>query len=137
VADLPFVDVHRVPVTASPEQLWASLITTVGALFSRGARAAWLLGCDPATGSRSFTGRVGQTLPGFQVVEAEVGHRLALAGRHRFSRYRLTFLIENGTLSAETRAEFPGIRGRLYRAAVIRSGGHMFLTRRMLRAIAA
>jgi hypothetical protein len=71
------------------------------------------------------------------VAEAEPGRRLALRGRHRFSRYELTFVLADGELRAQTRAAFPGIHGRLYRAAVIGTGGHRILTRRLLRRIAA
>jgi hypothetical protein len=39
-------------------------------------------------------------------------------------------------LRAETHAAFPGLLGRLYRAAVIGSGGHRLVTRRLLRQIA-
>ena len=79
-------------------------------------------------------------MPGFRVVEVERPHRVALAGRHRFSRYSLTFELEEvggGTrISAETRAEFPGLLGWGYRQAVIGSGGHRLVVRRMLRRIA-
>jgi hypothetical protein len=40
-------------------------------------------------------------------------------------------------VTAQTWAAFPGIRGRLYRAMVIGSGGHRVVVRRMLRNIAA
>ena len=36
----------------------------------------------------------GSTVPGFAVREAVVPQRLVLAGRHRFSSYTLTFLLE-------------------------------------------
>jgi hypothetical protein len=137
MADLPFVDVHTIAVTATPELIWASLIATLRANFGKFRRVARLLGCVPAKASQNFTGRVGQTLPGFQVVEADVDRKLALAGRHRFSRYRLTFEITEGRLSARTNAEFPGVRGKAYRAAVIGSHGHEVLVQRMLRTVAA
>jgi len=70
------------------------------------------------------------------VAEAEPGRRLALRGRHRFANYRLTFIFDGGLLRAQTHAEFPGILGRLYRAAVIGSGGHRIITRHMLRQVA-
>jgi hypothetical protein len=61
-------------------------------------------------------------------------------GRHRFSRYALVFRITErqdapALLSAETRAEFPGGRGRLYRLLVIGSRGHVLATRSLLRAV--
>ena len=62
---------------------------------------------------------------------------LALAGSRRFSEYSLVFRLDDlgdaGTrLRAETRADFPGLRGRLYRAMVIRTRGHVVVTKRLL-----
>lgn len=99
------------------------------------APLARLLGTDPASATPSFEGRPGETLPGFQVVDAEPCHRLTLQGRHRFSRYRLTFLLDDDRLRAQSHAAFPGLHGALYRAAVISSGGHRIVTRRILRQI--
>lgn len=137
MAELPFVDVHEVPVSATRDEAWAALVEELGGELGRHSTFARLLGCDPATRSADFDGQVGQTIPGFRVERSEPGIRLELLGRHRFSRYSLTFLLDDGALRAETRAAFPGVHGRLYRAAVIGSGGHRVLTRRMLRAIAA
>jgi hypothetical protein len=75
-------------------------------------------------------------VPGFRVVEAESGRRLALRGRHRFSNYALTFVLDGDRLRAQTHATFPGVLGWLYRAAVIGSGGHRLVTRRLLRQVA-
>jgi hypothetical protein len=75
-------------------------------------------------------------VPGFRVVEAEPCRRLALRGRHRFSNYALTFVLDGDRLRAQTHAAFPGVLGRLYRAAVIGSGGHRLVTRRLLRQVA-
>jgi hypothetical protein len=44
---------------------------------------------------------------------------------------------ETTRLRARTYAEFPGTRGRAYRALVIGSGAHRLVTRRMLRDVAA
>ena len=65
---------------------------------------------------------------------------LALAGAHRFSRYALSFRIDSlgsrrSRLRAETRAEFPGLKGGAYRALVIGSRGHVLITRRLLGAV--
>lgn len=83
--------------------------------------------CRPGTASPGRPGRV---------VESEPGRRLALRGRHRFANYALTFVVEGDRLIARTHAEFPGILGRLYRAAVIGSGGHRIVTRRLLKQVA-
>ena len=74
------------------------------------------------------------------MVRADAGRRLELVGRHRFSRYALVFTLSDdagGTrLAAETWAEFPGVQGRAYRAAVIGTRGHVVMVRRMLAAVA-
>jgi hypothetical protein len=86
-----------------------------------------LWGCDPPHA--------------FAVVDEQRPHLVVVAGKHRFSRYGIVFRIAacaaGSTLSAETRAEFPGVSGRTYRALVIGTGGHVVATRRMLRSIAA
>jgi hypothetical protein len=92
-------------------------------------------GGAPIARTAELTGLPGEAVPGFRVVEAEPGRRLVLGGRHRFSRYTLTFVIEDGFLRAQTHAAFPGVLGRLYRAAVIGSGAHRVVTRRLLRQV--
>ena len=62
---------------------------------------------------------IGSTLPGFVVSRSVRPATLALLGEHRFSRYALVFYIDEvgsgrTRLRAETRAEFPGARGRAY-----------------------
>jgi hypothetical protein len=64
---------------------------------------------------------------------------LALAGRHRFSVYLLSFRLEDAgsgrtRLVAETRAAFPGLKGSVYRALVIGTRMHVVVTRRILSA---
>jgi hypothetical protein len=131
----PFIDEHTVSVDASPERVWGSLVETLRRTVGGNARFARVLGCDPARSSDGFDGSVGQTLPGFRVVDAEPGHRLALEGRHRFSRYRLTFVLDDDRVCARTDAAFPGVLGRLYRMAVIGTRMHALVTRRMLHQI--
>jgi hypothetical protein len=74
------------------------------------------------------------------VARSEPPREIALEGSHRFSRYRLAFEIEpaesGSRIRAVTHAEFPGIRGALYRAMVVGSGGHRIVTTRILRSIA-
>jgi hypothetical protein len=105
VDELPFVDEHSIEVAASPDDLWATVTD------------------------------LGRRLPGFRVVTAEPGSKLVLAGSHPFSNYALLFRIEGGRLVAESRAEFPGVHGRLYRAAVISTGAHVIAVRRLLSGI--
>jgi hypothetical protein len=133
---LPYVDEHAVRVDASPDEVWMALSEVLRRQLGGSERFARILGCDPAQGTAAFAGQPGETLPGFRVAEAEPGRRLALRGRHRFSDYALTFVLEGGSLRARTHAAFPGLRGRFYRAAVIGSGAHRLVTRRLLRQVA-
>lgn len=130
-ADLPFVDEHAVVVPQAPGPVWSALLAYVDrSLASPGPAPkrllTTLLATDPAAG--------------FEPVVDVPERRLRLTGRHRFSRYALVFEVTpEGTgsrLSASTFAAFPGLRGRAYRAAVIGSGAHAVLTRRMLREVA-
>jgi hypothetical protein len=132
---LPFIDEHSERIDAPADAVWAALLRVLRGLGGS-SRLARILGCDPAGGTAEFAGRPGEAVPGFRVVEAEPGRRLALRGRHRFANYALTFVLDGGRLHARTHAEFPGLRGRLYRAAVIGSGGHRIITRRLLRQVA-
>lgn len=140
---LPYVDEHSTAIASSPEGVWEALVeVTVGATSGRlGPRVARTLGCfyTERSGAR---GRIGSTIPGFVVTRSVKPAVLALMGEHRFSRYALIFRIaetplepEPVLLSAETRAEFPGRKGSLYRAAVIRTRGHVLVTNSILRSV--
>ena len=131
---LHYIDAHSERLRAPAEVVWARLLTVLRETGGSGSLAR-ILGCDPAQGTADFAGRPGDAVPGFRVAEAEPGRRLALRGRHRFADYALTFVLDDHRLSALTHAEFPGILGRLYRAAVIGSGGHRLVTRRLLRRV--
>jgi hypothetical protein len=133
---LPYVDEHSQRVEASPEAVWTALLKVLRRTMGGSSRFARILGCDPVQGTAEFAGRPGDAVPGFEVIEAEPGRRLALRGRHRFSSYALTFVLDGDQLRAQTHAAFPGWLGRLYRAAVIGSGGHRIITRRLLRQVA-
>ena len=134
--ELPYVDEHRQRVDAPADVVWTALSKVLRRELGGGALIARILGCEPAQGTAGFSGRTGETVPGFRVVEAEPGRRLVLRGRHRFASYALTFVLDGDRLSAQTHAAFPGVLGRLYRAAVIGSGGHRLVTRRLLRQVA-
>jgi hypothetical protein len=136
VAPLPFIDEHSRPIDSTADEAWAALLRVLRRLMGGSSRFARLLGCDPWEGTAGFSGRPGEALPGFRVAEADPGRRLVLRGRHRFAEYTLTFVVDGGQLRASTHARFPGLLGRLYRAAVIGSGGHRIVTRRLLRSVA-
>jgi hypothetical protein len=99
-----------------------------------------MLGCRYLDTTATAPIEVGATIPGFRVSEARPPSLLELEGEHRFARYALTFhLDELGSdrmrLRAETRAEFPGPHGKVYRGLVIGTRGHVVAVRRMLKAI--
>lgn len=133
---LPYIDEHVTHINAPRERVWTALTDTLGREIGGGTRMARALGCDPVRGTPAFDGLLGQALPGFRVVEADPGRRLTLQGRHRFSRYSLTFLLEEDRLRAQTHAAFPGLLGRLYRTTIIGTGGHRLVTQRLLRRVA-
>ena len=133
---LPFVDEHSQAVRGSRDALWLQLITMIRNELGGHRRIARALGCDPVDGTAAFDGKVGDAVPGFRVVESTPARRLALYGRHRFAEYMLTFELDGDRIRAVTHAGFPGVRGKLYRAAVIGTGGHRFVVRRMLKRLA-
>lgn len=135
---LPRIDEHSIAVDASPEAALAAARDVMTGTPSRPAIAgARLLGCRQLHPGGPPE-RVGSTLLGFEVVRSTPAE-WALEGRHRFSRYGLTFRAEPAgagasRLSAETHAEFPGAAGRVYRGLVIGTRGHVVAVRRLLRA---
>jgi hypothetical protein len=139
---LPFIDEHTVIVTADAESVWSALSRVVDRSFSGAGQAlfAHVLGCADLSSSDRGALAQGATRPGFRVRRAIPGRELSLEGRHRFSRYELSFHIkelgdDSTRVSAETRAEFPGLRGRGYRALVIGTGGHVLVVHHMLAAV--
>jgi hypothetical protein len=144
MTELPPIDRHAITVSASPGVTWDALCAVVVSSFGspRTARIARALGCVPHSRSDGTSGPLssGATLPGFAVVVADPGATLALEGRHRFSRYRLTFTLEPVAdnacrLTAITDAAFPGALGAVYRMLVIGTRAHVLVTRRLLAAM--
>ena len=139
---LPHVDEHTTTVAAPVDEVWRTLVETVdGGLGGTAAVAyARLVGCaDTAAAGPRPLGE-GSTIPGFRVEAAVPGQELALAGRHRFSTYALTFRLDaldagRTRVRAETRAAFPGPHGAAYRLLVIGTGGHAVGVRRLLAGI--
>ena len=142
--ELPFIDEFDTTVMAAAPDVFLALSRRLarsleGRAVRLGARA---LGCAHQGCSLALPLAQGQEGMGFRVAAVTEPKRLVLEGRHRFARYRLTFLVdpleENRThLRARTEAAFPGLTGALYRALVIGSGGHEVVVKRMLAAIAA
>lgn len=138
---LPYIDEHSIAIAAPPQDVWQAMLEVLGGTRSRGVgpTLARALGCE-STQSSGNPGRIGSTLPGFVITRSVKPAVLALMGAHRFSRYALVFRItetplEPVLLSAESRAEFPGLTGRAYRLAVIGTRGHVIATNGLLRAI--
>jgi hypothetical protein len=139
-SELPHVDEHSVTVEAAPPAVWEALQHVVERSFSssRNAPVARALGCRDVRASGPRPLAAGSAFPGFHVATADVPRELALLGRHRFSDYALIFRVEPADggvrLRAETRAEFPGLHGRLYRSLVIGTGLHVRAVKRLLTA---
>lgn len=141
VEALPVVDRHGFRTTAEPEQVWAALAPTLMAsLGKRHARTyARLVGCRDRRLSRPFLMQGGDTLVGFRVAAARAPEELVLEGEHRFARYALVFRIGGRegitSVSAETRAAFPEVRGFVYRLLVVGSGIHAQVVRQILKGL--
>ncbi|WP_055589091.1 SRPBCC family protein [Streptacidiphilus griseoplanus] len=141
-ASLPYIDEHTAVIDAPCEEVWRSLGEALDQAFSGPGATGYarLVGASPgrAAGPRPLA--EGSALAGFRVVAADPGRELVLEGRHRFSRYTLTFRLERvgparTRLSAESRAAFPGVAGAAYRGLVIGTGGHVVGVRRLLGAV--
>jgi hypothetical protein len=141
---LPYIDEHSINIGAAPGHAWSALVATLRTDLGGTAPVpvTRALGVEPAQRRGDWRGtvHVGDTLPGFAVAEIRAPRYLALEGHHRFSRYELAFELtgegNNCTLLARTRALFPGLTGRAYRALVIGTGAHRLIVRRLLRNVA-
>jgi hypothetical protein len=121
VSELPYIDEHAIRIAGPRGVAWTALEQYVAAFLRRteGGLLTRLLGTEPRAG--------------FEIAERVPPDRLTLAGRHRFARYQLVFDLSeaanSGTeLRATTQAEFPGLRGRAYRALVIGTRAHVVAT---------
>ncbi|MER5296043.1 hypothetical protein ABT382_28870 [Streptomyces pharetrae] len=139
---LPLIDEHSTIVAADTDAVWSGLGDVLdGSYAGAGAvRFARLVGCaDPvASGPRPLA--EGSTISGFRVVAADPGRELVLLGRHRFSTYALTFLLDEAgpgrtVVRAVSRARFPGPAGALYRLLVVGTGGHAIGVRHLLASV--
>ena len=141
VVELPFIDERVRSVTAPTLQAWEAVrIVVARSMDGLPAVVARAWGLEPprAEGQRPLVS--GSAVPGFRAVEAHAARSLRLEGRHRFSVYRLEFLVDEADSGAVVRARsyaaFPGPQGAVYRALVISSHGHVLAMHRMLGAIA-
>jgi hypothetical protein len=142
-AELPWIDEHAEEVDAPASVVWPALLRTVERMTAGGAapRYARAVGCADTESGGPRPLEVGSTVPGFHVAELAPERLLVLAGSHHFSNYALSFSLEpvsgqRTRLVAETRAEFPGLKGGAYRALVIGTRMHVLVTRRVLRGVA-
>ena len=136
---IPFVDEHAVDVCATGTAVWTALWRTVAAGFStrHAELLARVLRCDETGDPTPAAPAVGAAVADFTVVEADDARVLALAGAHRFSRYRLTFRLDERDdgrtrVRAETRARFVGATGWLYGRLVIGTHLHALVVRHLL-----
>jgi hypothetical protein len=116
---LPYIDQHARSIDANRDRAWKAVLEVM---------------CKDPDEPTAPTG--------FRLDSAEAPARLALSGRHWFSRYALIFeLDDEGPSRTRVRAqswgEFPGLHGKIYRALVIGSGVHQVVVRRLLRKMAA
>jgi hypothetical protein len=123
--ELPLVDSHSIEVDASPDAVWRAL-DGFGVDGGAGGRYARLVGCEDPNG--------------FHGAASPPPTELVLEGRHRFSAYRLTFVVDDlgdgrSRLTAVTNAAFPGAGGAIYCTLVIGTRAHVVMTRRLLRGI--
>ena len=141
IESLPFVDEHYIEIAAKPEEVWDALMRVVSGMGDgrSGAPVARALGCEE-TETEGEAGEIGSKIPGFVVTRSVRPAVLALMGQHRFSKYALIFsILEKPSglilLSAQTRAEFPGRKGRVYRGLIIGTHGHVVVTTSILRQV--
>ena len=138
---LPAIDEHEIEVDAPAEATWAALFPTLEKAF--GGKFAHSY-CERVHASETEAHgdlhHPGGTLPGFTVTRAIAPVMLALAGKHHFAQYAVVFKIDllpgqRSRVRLETRAEFVGAKGRIYRVGVLGTRVHVIGVRRMLRAI--
>jgi hypothetical protein len=134
--DLPFIDRRCLPIDATPDRVWAALAEVLTRGFG-GIGFRWfarVLGSEQ-TVVEGPPLVAGSTVAGFRIAEAEPERRVILTGRHRFSRYSLTFELDDHALCATTHAEFPGFHGSVYRMLVIGSRGHAVVVTSILKSV--
>lgn len=137
---LPLIDEHAITIEARPDEIWPALIATVLQAFTGRLATAYARAIRSRPGQPSGPLTAGATIPGFRVTGSTEPAALTLEGQHLFSRYALSFRLTAepagpSRLTAETRAEFPGPHGALYRLLVITSGLHARTVRHLLTSV--
>jgi hypothetical protein len=140
--ELPWIDEHAGEIAAPVSAVWPALLRTVERMTAGGAapRYARAVGCADTEEGGPRPLEVGSTFPGFHVTALTPESLLVLRGSHHFSDYELSFRLEplggvRTRVVAETRAVFPGLKGRAYRGLVIGSRMHVLVVRRVLRGV--
>ena len=131
---LPLIDKLCIGFSATPEAVWGAIFEVIRAKMNGNIGMAQFLKAVPVKSTIKFNA-LGDTVPGFEIIEVEANKKLVLKGRHRFSKYQLTFTIESNRLCAQTHARFPGLLGAVYKALVIYSGAHESVTKSLLKQI--
>jgi hypothetical protein len=138
---LPPIDEHYIDVDAPAEATYAALFPAIERAFAGKFAHSY---CERVGAMETEVSgdlhHPGGTLPGFTVTRAIAPVMLALAGEHRFAKYAVVFRIDllpgqRSRVKLETRAVFTPGKGRIYKAAVIGTHGHVLVVNRMLRAI--
>jgi hypothetical protein len=142
-SELPWIDEHATELDATPAVAWPALLRTVERMTAGRAAPAYAraVGCADTEAGGPRPLEVGSTVPGFHVAEIVPERLLVLRGSHHFSDYALVFRLEplggvRTRFAAETRAVFPGAKGRAYRALVIGTRMHVLVVKRVQRGVA-
>ena len=139
--ELPPIDEHYIDVEAPAEATYAALFPTLeSALGSKFAHSYCERIGAIETEAHGDRHHPGGTLPGVCVTRAIAPVMLALAGEHKYAKYAVVFRIDllpgqRSRVRLETRAQFAAGKGKLYRAAVVGTRGHILIVNRMLRSI--
>lgn len=139
--ELPPIDEHAIDVDAPAEAAWDALFPVLEQTLDNRRARRYAIRADAAvTVAHGDLRHPGGMLPGFTVIRAIDPVMLALAGRHRYAQYAMVFRIDllpgqRSRVRLESRAQFLGRKGRLYRAGVIGTRGHVLFVNRMLRAV--
>lgn len=136
---LPAIDEHSIEIDAPAEATWAALFPTLSeTLGGRFSRAITTRLDGSPTEVAGDLHHPGGTLPGFVVCRSIAPVMFAMIGSHRFANYAIVIRIDllpgqRSRARLESRADFPGAKGRLYKALVVGTRGHVIAVRMILR----